>query len=150
MNIRPILFEEPPHYLLLSLREGPYNEIVCGIKKYEYRTRYPKEPTIAFIYVSQKVKAIRAVIEFEAPIIGSEEEISQMADQIKPGSYEGIMEYFKHRNGYAIPIKKIIEFEPILLDELRDRFPGFVVPQSYYLLERKEELLKFLLERVKR
>lgn len=149
MYMRPTLFERSPRYVLLSLREGPYNEIRSGVKKYEYRTRYLKEPTIAFVYVSQKVKAIKAFIEFDPPIVGSDKKISQLADQIKPGCYTIMMEYFKNGVGYAIPVNKMVEFEPISLEELRNRFPGFVAPQSYYLLEKKEELLRFLLERAK-
>ncbi len=40
-------------YVLMSLREKPYKEILSGKKKYEYRTRYTNNETVVFIYVSQ-------------------------------------------------------------------------------------------------
>lgn len=147
--MQSVLFEPPSKYLLLSLQEEPYREILNGTKKYEYRTHFPKESTTAFVYVSQKVKAVKAIIEFDCPVLGSAEEISRLSDQIKPGSYDSLMRYLKGGTGYAIPVKKITEFEPISLEELRKRFSGFTVPQSYYFLETKEELLQFFLERAK-
>ncbi len=134
-------------YVLLSLQEKPYEEIKAGKKFFEYRTRYQKCPTIAFIYVSHKVKCIKAMIEFDEPIIGTDIQISSLSEKIKPGSYDGMMKYLSKGTGYAIPIRRFIEIEPVSLAELREKFGSFVVPQSYYMLNQKEELLKFLLEK---
>lgn len=136
-----------PNYVLLSLQEQPYLDIKSGIKIYEYRTRYQKVPTTAFVYVSQKVKKIMGIIEFGFPIIGSAEEISLISEKIKPGSYDVMMAYMKKGVGYAIPVKQLTEIEPVSLKDLRDRFKGFTVPQSYYMLNNKEELLAHLLSR---
>lgn len=147
--IQEIFFadEAIPNYVLLSLQEQPYLDIKSGVKIYEYRTRYQKVPTTAFVYVSHKVKKIMGIIEFDTPIIGSAEEISLISERIKPGSYDVMMEYMKNGVGYAIPVKQLTEIEPVTLEELRSRFKGFAVPQSYYLLNNKKELLEFLLSR---
>lgn len=138
---------EPPNYVLLSLQEKPYLEIKSGKKIYEYRTRYQKIPTTVFVYVSQTVKKIMAIMEFGTPIIGTDKEISELSERIKPGSYAGMMEYLHKGVGYAIPVLKMIEIEPVSLGELQKRFVDFVVPQSYYMLNNKKELLDFLLSR---
>ena len=77
-----------PNYVLLSLREEPYLEIKSGKKVYEYRTHYHKTPTTAFVYVSRSIKKIMAIIEFDAPIIGTDEEISELSEKMKPGSMQ--------------------------------------------------------------
>lgn len=46
--------------------------------------------------------------------------------------------------GYAIPIEKITLLKELSLVELQKHFPNFVVPQSYYILDKKPELLSFL------
>lgn len=133
--------------VLLSLKEKPYKEILSGEKKYEYRTRYSDEETVAFIYVSQTIKKICGVIFFDKPIIGTDEEISCLAEKYKPGSYSVMMEYLKNGIGYAIPVKKVIEFSPISLSKIQSNFPDFVVPQSYYYLDTKEkkDVLDFII-----
>ena len=137
--------DEMPTYVLLSLQEQPYLEIKSGKNIYEYRTRYQKKQTTAFVYVSRTIKKIMAIIEFETPIIGTDKEISELSEKIKPGSYAGMMEYLKKGTGYAIPVLKMIEIEPVSLSELKNEFADFVVPQSYYLLNNKEKLLYYLL-----
>ena len=57
--------------ILLSLREEYFNQMLDGKKKYEYRTRYLKEETIAYIYISKTLKRIIAKIEFGMPIISN-------------------------------------------------------------------------------
>ncbi len=134
--------------VLMSLKEKPYEKILAGKKPYEFRTRYVKGETIAFIYVTGKVKKVKGIIYFDKPIVGRAEEISQLSEDINPGSYPYMMEYFKKGTGYAIPVKKIVEIEPISLDKLRKSFEGFVVPQSYYYLDMEEK--RDLLEVIKK
>ena len=55
-----------------------------------------------------------------------------------------MMEYLYNNIGYAIPIEEIIPIEEVPLSELQQNFPNFVVPQSYYILDKKPELLSFL------
>ncbi len=51
-------------YVLMSIREEYYNDIIAGKKKYEYRKVYRKSETTAFIHVSKTKKAVLAIIDF--------------------------------------------------------------------------------------
>lgn len=130
--------------VLLSLREEYFNQILAGIKKYEYRTRYLKEETVAYIYISKTLKKIIAKIEFGIPIVGTAKDIATIAEKEQPGCYKKMLDYMYNDIGYAIPIKKIVQIEEVSLKELKNNFSDFVPPQSYYILDKKPELLKFL------
>ena len=58
-----------------------------------------------------------------------------------------MMEYLHKGIGYAIPVLRMIEIEPVSLSELQKKFVDFVIPQSYYMLNNKNELLDFLLSK---
>ena len=136
--------EEEPKYVLMSLREEYYNAMLDGRKHYEYRTRYLKEASNAYIYISKTKKSIVAKIKFGEPIIGDAQTIATISEQEEPGSYNGMMDYLYNNTGYAIPIEEITPIEEVPLSELKHNFPNFVVPQSYYILDKKPELLSFL------
>ena len=55
-----------------------------------------------------------------------------------------MIDYMHNDIGYAIPVKKITLIEDVSLEELKSKFLDFVPPQSYYILDRKPELLNFL------
>lgn len=145
------LFESEPKCVLMSLREEYYDAMIDGRKHYEYRTRYLKEASDAYIYISKTKKSIVAKIRFGNPIIGDAKTIATIAEQDEAGSYKGIIEYLYNNIGYAIPIEEIIPIKEVPLSELKQNFPNFVVPQSYYILDKKPEVLSFLesRERVK-
>lgn len=138
------LFEGEPKCVLMSLREEYYNAMLDGRKHYEYRTRYLKEASNAYIYISKTKKSIVAKIKFGEPIIGDAQTIAAISEQEEPGSYNGMMDYLYNNIGYAIPIEEITPIEEVPLSELQQNFPNFVVPQSYYILDKKPELLSFL------
>ena len=134
-------FEKKSKCVLMSLREEYYDAMLEGRKHYEYRTRYLKEASDAYIYISKTKKSVVAKIRFGEPIIGDAQTIAAIAEQEEPGSYNGMMEYLYNNIGYAIPI------EEVPLSELQKNFSNFVVPQSYYILDKKPELLSFLKSR---
>lgn len=135
---------EPSKTVLMSLREEYYEAMLQGIKRYEYRTRYLKESSFAYIYISKTKKSIVAKITFGKPIIGTSKEIAELADRENPGCYNGMLDYFSHGVGYALPIESITPIGEISLSTLKQLFPDFVVPQSYYILDKKPELLSYL------
>ena len=138
------LLEEEPKCVLMSLREEYYEAMLEGRKHYEYRTRYLKEKSEAYIYISKTKKSIVAKIRFGEPIIADANTIALIAEKEEPGSYNDIVEYLYNNIGYAIPVEEIIPIKEVSLNELQQQFPNFVVPQSYYLLVKKPELLSFL------
>lgn len=134
--------------ILMSLNEKPYNEILNGTKVFEFRKQYINDNSIAFIYVSKTKKEICAKINFDKPIIDTSENISLLADKINPGKFSSVKDYLGNKNGFAIPINSISLLEtPISLSELKQSFNEFVVPQSYYFLDKKPELLEYLMSR---
>lgn len=135
---------QPCQTVLMSLREEYYQAMLEGTKKYEYRTRYLKEASFAYIYISKTKKSIVAKITFWKPIIGTAQEIAELAEQENPGCYHDMIDYFSHGVGYALPIKEITPIKEVSLDTLKKIFPDFVVPQSYYILDKKPELLAYL------
>ena len=64
MNNQLSFFDKKKKCVLLSLREEYYKKMLEGTKKYEYRTRYLKEETIGYIYISKTLKKIVAKIPF--------------------------------------------------------------------------------------
>lgn len=137
-------FEESKKNILLSLREEYYNQMLDGSKKYEYRTRYLREETTAYIYISKTLKKIVAKIEFGEPIIGNAKGIATIAEEEQPGCYQDMLAYMYNDIGYAIPIKNIVPIEEVSFEEIKSKFPDFVPPQSYYILDKKPEILQFL------
>ena len=143
MNKQQSFLETKPT-VLLSLREIYYNEMLKGKKHYEYRTRYLKGESEAYIYISRTKKSIVAKIIFDRPIIGGSKIIAQFAKSDDESTYESILNYIGDKTGYAIPIKQIIKIKEVTLSEIKEKFPNFTIPQSYYSLDKKPELLEYL------
>lgn len=130
------------------MRPQPYNDILNGMKKYEYRRAFLNEAVTAFIYVSSPVKEIRGVIQFGKPIIDSVEKIAMIAEQEQSGWGEGIISYMSGlETGYAVPILSLQEIPPIPLQQLRSTYQ-FTAPQSYIYLETNKKLKEALLVRL--
>ncbi len=132
--------------MLMSLREQPYQSILDGTKKYEFRSRFPKKGCLAFLYVSNTVREIRGVAHFGRPLWNTAQALKKQGVLSPTDSVEVLDNYFHHGAGYAIPVLKTWELHPIKLEELKSLFPAFIVPQSYFWLDKKPELLAHLLE----
>lgn len=121
--------------LILSLRPGPYARLIEGMKRHEFRRRFPDEATSAFLYLAAPISAVVAYAEFGRPIIGTPEELAAIAEKGEAGSYADTLDYFKGvSKGYALPLLSLREIEPMPLTELRDVF-GFRPPLSYRRVE---------------
>ena len=81
------------------------------------------------------------------PIIGTAKQIAKIAEKEEPGCYNEMIKYLYNNIGYAIPIESINVIKEISLEEIKKFFPNFVVPQSYYILDKKPKLLAFFEER---
>lgn len=140
------LIKDSDTVILLSLQEEYFNQIKSGKKKFEYRKKFRKEPTKAFIYVSRTKKAILGLIDFGTPIYQDAEQIAQIAEKEKRGSYDSIISYIgKGNKGYAIPVKHFYSISSITLDEIKETIPRFYAPQSYLLL-KPDMPLRIILE----
>jgi predicted transcriptional regulator len=135
-------------YILISLKEQWHKKILLGDKRFEYRRQFIRTSVHVFIYVSGFVRGICAYAEFGTPIIGSVDKIISIYKSEGMQNTEGLINYFRNRNEcFAIPIEKYQEIPKISLDELRQKFNSFTVPQSYLYLDKKPVLLNYLLEK---
>lgn len=134
-------------YVIISLMEEYFLNIVNGQKKYEYRRKFINRPCKAFIYVNSPVMAISGLVHLEKPIYDTVDGICRIAENQKAGSTEGMLTYLNGlERAYAIPIQSLIRFKPLRLAEIRESFPNFSPPQFYISANKKPELLRFLLD----
>lgn len=132
-------------HVLLTIRRPCFQQIVSGVKKYEFRRRYVNQPSIAFVYVPTPVQAIRSVIQFGQPIVDSVEALANLAEADQSGAGNLVKEYFVgQERGVAVPIIHTREIKPISLYEIKKRFPVFAPPKAYIKLDNKPELLHYL------
>lgn len=135
--------------IILSLQPEPYDKIVKGVKKYEFRRRFLSKPVYAFIYVSSPIKAIKGFIEFGQPIWDEVEKIGEIAEMDGSGTKDGIKEYMNGlEQGCAIPIISVRQIEGMPLSDLRTRYK-FTAPQSYINIESNPLLAKELFKRIR-
>lgn len=133
--------------IILSLQPEPYDKIVKGLKKYEFRRKFLSLPVNAFIYVSSPIKAIKGFIEFGQPIWDEVEKIGEIAEMDGSGTKDGIKEYMNGlEQGYAIPIISVRQIESMPLSDLRTKY-NFTAPQSYINIESNPSLAKELFKR---
>jgi len=133
-------------YILISIKEQWHQKALAGEKRFEYRRQFIRCPAHAFIYVSGTIRCICAYAEFGNPIIGSVDKIVAIYESENQHNTNGLYNYFGDRKEcFAIPIEKYQEIPKVTLDELRQKYNGFTVPQSYLFLDKKPELLNFLL-----
>lgn len=119
-----------------------YEKILSQEKLIEYRRNFPKDCSMAYMYISKPVKAICAIIYFENihSLYDWEKEYSENPDiQIR---VKNSLENENYR--YGAEIAAIQKISPISLDELRRNIPNFVAPQSYILLENNIALKNYI------
>lgn len=138
---------EKERIVLMSLHKEYFKQMIHGEKHYEYRKRYCKEASTAYIYLPEKEKQIAGVICFEKPIIAKSKIIAELAEEVHDCDYDEMLEYLSNDIAYAIPIRKVGIMKPIGLNEIREKIEGFMPPQSYYYLDKKPDLLEFIRER---
>ncbi len=122
--------------VLLSIKPKYVKSIIDGRKRYEFRKRIFREPSVSriYIYASSPVKKI--VGSFEVGKI-LEDRPADLWENVK--DYAGIddRDFFSYFVGksraFAIEIKDFQEFsEPI---DPKVTIPGFIPPQSYCYMD---------------
>lgn len=123
-----------------------YDKITGQVKLIEYRRIFPKDCSMAYMYISKPVKAICAIIYFGKihSLYDWKKEFREfpdvqlrIKDSLENGNYR-----------YGAEISAIQKIEPISLDELRENIPDFVAPQSYLLLENNIPLKNYIERRI--
>lgn len=134
--------------ILLSLRQEYFDNIINGKKKYEYRFTFPRSCVRAYIYVPGKTKAIVGYMDLDYPIIGNQQQIAELYEKYDNGNYETMIEYIgNHKKMYAMKINKTVIFKTsIKYAEIKSKFPAFYAPQSYIILDKRPELLDYIIK----
>lgn len=128
--------------IFLSFRPEFFRPILYGMKKYEYRKRFCKEPTTAYLYLSSPVQEVIGVVEFLQPLI-AEELLTSYANNSEV--YMRLKRSINNGEQYIIPIKSLRLFErPIPIVELKKINPKFYVPQCYCNLENQADIFEYL------
>ena len=133
MNMQPLLFSLKPHYADL---------VFDGLKTAELRRRIIPyiENRCVFIYVSSPIRRLRGGFRVGQVWRGSPEEIWDQVSAFAGIGKQDFDAYYAGRKiAYALSIMNVWEYKnPMNLNTLRNRFPGFVVPQSWRYVKPEE------------
>lgn len=119
-----------------------YDKITSQKKLIEYRRTFPKDCTMAYMYISKPVKAICAIIYF-----GEIHSLDHWKQEYQdyPDVQLRIKDSLENENyRYGAEISAIQKIRPITLNELRENITNFTAPQSYLLLENNNELKNYI------
>lgn len=123
----------PP--LLISLKPNYADLIFSGLKTAELRKRISSQITNrdVFIYVSSPTRELRGGFRVGQVWQGSPEQIWSTVSNLAGVSRRTFNDYYEGQNiAFALEILDVWQYKkPLSLKDLRTRFPGFVVPQSY-------------------
>ncbi|MEM7015429.1 MAG: hypothetical protein AAF585_28555 [Verrucomicrobiota bacterium] len=121
--------------ILLSLRPEYADLVFQGLKTAELRRRigHVAENREVFIYVTSPVMAVRGSFRVGHVWKGDPDEVWAKVHQLAQVSRSVFDAYYNGKTvAYALEIRDVKEFsESVTLKSLRERFPKFVVPQSY-------------------
>ena len=125
----------PASPLLISLKPGYADLVFSGLKTAELRRRISNhiENRDVFVYVSSPVMELRGGFRVGQVWSGSPEEIWSTVSTLAGVSRKTFNDYYEGQNvAFALEIIDVWEYaNPLSLEILRERFPGFVAPQSY-------------------
>lgn len=129
--------------MLLSFKPEIFELIRSGKKIYEYRYQFSDQPVRAYMYVSLPVQQIVGYLE-----LGRRISLEEWKEKYKDNGEvkERIDEYIARNNKYVMPINSFHMTKPILLCNLKKDIKNFIIPQSYYYLDKFPELLEYIRE----
>ena len=131
--------------LLLSLKPDYANLIFEGLKKAELRRRFflHMKNRDVFIYVSSPVMKLRGGFRVGHVWSGPPEEVWRQVSKLAGVRKRDFDAYYAGRTvAYALEITDVWEYKnPVSLNTLGNRFPDFVVPQSWRYVRPQEHRL---------
>ena len=87
------------------------------------------------MYVSKPIQEISGIIRLGKRELLSDWKDIYKDDKIVVGRIE---DYEKRKNKYAMPVLSYQRTSGIKLCEIQSEFPEFLIPQSYYYLDKKD------------
>lgn len=138
--------------VLISMKPDYAKRIFSGRKKYEFRRRRPAfgEKSLLIVYSSTPERSILGhFIGLEI----LEDKPLRLWSMVKSEAGMSLLDYRSYfcgtDFGYAIKVSEPTKWAmPLTLSRIRQRFPKFMPPQSYYYLMTKNKLLQFLANHV--
>lgn len=128
--------------IFLSFRQEFFRPILYDIKKYEYRKRFCKEPTTAYLYLSSPVQEVIGIMELGTPLFIQDEILKYNKNT---PIYNRIQKNIDNGELFAIPIKSLQLYKkPISIRKLKELEPNFSVPQCYLNIENFPKIFDFL------
>lgn len=127
--------------MLLSMQPFWKEQIMSGKKIYEYRTRFPDEEILAYLYVSAPVYGIAGVLHLGRKIYLDDWLVKYKDNE---NVVKRIVEYKSRKNVVSMPVLSYQESRLIPRSELEAALGKFVWPQSYYFLKEDMDLTKYI------
>lgn len=135
--------------VMLSLHPEYYAQICTGEKTHEYRRGvFMRTPVDAFVYCTSPVMQIGLFVQFGSPVIAPPHDIAMIRENGTPGTYQMMMDWMAgYDTATALPVERVITFDPISLSDIKAQFPDFHPPQKFIYVDKQKELLAFLKRR---
>lgn len=128
--------------IFLSFRPEFFRPILYDIKKYEYRKRFCKEPTTAYLYLSAPVQEVIGIMELGQPLYINEEILKYNKST---DVYKRLKQNLKNGELFAIPIESLKLYKkPIPISKIKELEPSFSVPQCYLNIENYPKVFNYL------
>lgn len=99
----------------MALKPEFYELIWQGVKTHEFRRRFLRDqPTRWFVYLTDPVSRLAAVISLGPAIVDAPERIAAIAEATRPGNGASVLAYVRDLDeAFAIPILGVTEYPGI-------------------------------------
>lgn len=128
--------------IFLSFKPEFFRALLTKKKHFEYRSRIPKDNTVAYLYLSSPAKMIVGKL-----LLGKRNEIESFLNDtdLKADSRINLKNHLEEGANYFSSIHSLsLLAKPILLDEAKALSPNFSAPQGYSYAKNYVELHKYL------
>ncbi|ARQ72303.1 hypothetical protein CAG99_11935 [Streptomyces marincola] len=125
----------------MSLNPEYYELIWAGEKHHEFRRRYlVGRPTTWYVYLTAPVSRLMAVIDLDVAVVDTPRRIADIAERARSGNGSTVLAYLDGlERGFALPIRRVREFEGFAATELSEMLDSFHPPQGYTLVSRSPQ-----------
>lgn len=129
--------------VLMALKPQFYELIWQGLKRHEFRRRFLRDrPARWFVYLTDPVSRLAAVISLGPAIVAAPKRIAEIAEVARAGNGASVLAYVRDLDeAFAIPILSVAEYPGIPAVALRAELGAFQPPQGYVRLARHQSLL---------
>jgi predicted transcriptional regulator len=123
-----------PRIALMSIHPQYAEKILAGQKRIELRRQRPRlhAGDIVVVYVTSPLKQIAGAFSVAGVLSMSVERMWRRFRSVLGVERDAFYGYYADRKvAHGISIERVWASEPVALPHLRERFDGFVPPQSY-------------------